>query len=466
MNSTDISGKIKPLGFLILVLVLSGANAVYADGDFPKAAPGRPQLGKGTVLTDRGTMLRGPYWSTDWKGELPDRESVREIRDFGMNALHVYAERHDGDVPPGSYVNQTDTLVRWCGEDGIYCIITIGCGTHNGAFDPDFARKFWETYAPRYRDMPWVIYEIHNEPFSWTPPYDNATLAMEQEMYDLIRKKAPDTMVLLFSYAGLDSHNYINVISTGPIRQDIAALDIDWSNAAVAFHGYGSITDKNMKAMRDMGLNIICTELPISSDYSNDQVNAEHIWFCEKYHISWLVFMQIKKGYLDSWRFREEIDRRKLGWKPDSGSWPAGPSAYVPPHNLALGKTVSVSSVENFEGTELLGKYATDGDKTTRWGSGFADNQFLIIDLGQKTEIRKIVIHWESQYAAKYEIQISDDMTNWKTIIVQNHGNGGGMYMKERIPLSVSTRYIKLYGIKRRMEYGFSLYEFEVFGPE
>ena len=72
----------------------------------------------------------------------------------------------------------------------------------------------------------------------------------------------------------------------------------------------------------------------------------------------------------------------------------------------------------------------------------------------------------ESQYAVEYEIQISDDMKNWKTVRAKKRGDGGGLHRKERIPFSYVTRYIRLLTHKRRMEYGYSIYEFEVLAPE
>ncbi|MBN1698786.1 MAG: cellulase family glycosylhydrolase [Spirochaetales bacterium] len=447
-----------PHYFLLFLIILS---CIHINGIKQGNNPGRPELGNGTVLTCHGTILRGVYWSLDASGKLPDRESVREIKDFGMNSLHVYAERHDSDVPAGSYAEQMDTIVKWCGEDDLYCVITIGGGSHNGMFELDFARKFWNTYAPRYKDRPWVIYEIYNEPYTgWRPPYDAKTLAMEQEMYDLIRRHSPDTMILLFSYAGLSTAE--------DVIRDINRLEVDWSNAAVAFHGYGGMTAENMQSLKANGINIICTELSISSSFSDEQVNAEEIYKCETNEISWLVFMQIKKGYLDSWRFKEEIDKRNLGWKPDSGKWPAGPSRYIPPRNLALGKRTIVSSVENYRGQNLLGKYATDGDDLTRWGSGFADGQYIIVDFGTPMSFNVIVVHWDGQYAVEYDVLISDDMENWDLLHNEADGKGGDswLYWKERIRVSATARYLKLFLKKRRMQYGFSMYELEVFNTE
>jgi hypothetical protein len=240
---------------------------------------------------------------------------------------------------------------------------------------------------------------------------------------------------------------------------------VDWGNAAAAFHGYGGMATGMIHSLKAAGINLICTELSISSSFSDEQVNAGEIYTCEQNEISWLVFMQIKKGYLESWRFKQEIDKRNLGWKPDFGKWPAGPSPYIPPLNLALGKTTIVSSVENFKGRDLLGTYATDGDKLTRWGSGFANNQYIIVDFETQVSFDTIVIHWDGQYAVEYDVFISDDMENWDLLFNETKGKGGDswLYWKERIHVSAAARYLKLFLKKRRMHYGFSMYELEIF---
>ena len=51
------------------------------------------------------------------------------------------------------------------------------------------------------------MYEIHNEPVAWGPPYSSQTanppgaVDMEIDVYRTIRAHAPETPVLLFSYA-------------------------------------------------------------------------------------------------------------------------------------------------------------------------------------------------------------------------------------------------------------------------
>lgn len=90
--------------------IVSPAVPTTPSDDTPSAPRGRPQIANGTLVTDRGTPLRGVYWSTDWGGELPAREALARIRDYGLNALHLYAERHDSGLPAGVYRDQVDTI--------------------------------------------------------------------------------------------------------------------------------------------------------------------------------------------------------------------------------------------------------------------------------------------------------------------------------------------------------------------
>ena len=278
---------------------------------------GRPKITNGTIVTEIETNLRGIYWSTDWVGELPEKEMLAGIKDYGLNSLHLYAERHDAGLTAGIYQDKVDSIVKWCGELGLYCVITIGGGNHNGEFDYDFAMDFWDIYAPRYADSTWVIYEIFNEPYGWESPYDNATLRMEQDAYDLIRNHAPNTPILLFSYA---------LFSTvDDILQDINSLEVDWSNALVAWHGYSNLTDEILIDMKTAGINGISTELPVDWIEYEPRVNAENIRICEDNNISWLVFLNINEVQENS-QFKEIITQNEIFWEPDFGTWPGDTS--------------------------------------------------------------------------------------------------------------------------------------------
>ena len=124
--------------------------------------------------------------------------------------------------------------------------------------------------------------------------------------------------------------------------------------------------------------------------------------------------------------------------------------------NIALGKTATTSSTEN-GGTPASA--AVDGNTGTRWSSAASDPQWLQVDLGATYSINKVVLNWETAYGKAYQIQTSNDATNWTTIYSTTTGAGG----IETLNVSGSGRYIRMYGTARGTGYGYSLWEFQVF---
>ncbi len=137
------------------------------------------------------------------------------------------------------------------------------------------------------------------------------------------------------------------------------------------------------------------------------------------------------------------------------GSTPPPP----PPagENLALNRPAFASSIE---GEALSADEAFDGDLNTRWASGWSDPQWIYVDLGDTYTIDEVVLTWEAAYATHYQIQVSDDASNWTTVYSTTEGTGG----VENLPVNGSGRYVRLYGTARGTGYGYSLFEIEVHG--
>ncbi|WP_310602689.1 discoidin domain-containing protein, partial [Anaerosporobacter sp.] len=126
--------------------------------------------------------------------------------------------------------------------------------------------------------------------------------------------------------------------------------------------------------------------------------------------------------------------------------------------NVAKGKDAfsSGSEADVFDA-----RYAVDGDNGTRWSSNFADDAWIVVDLGKVYSIDKVVFNWEGAYAKAYNIQVSEDQNNWTTVHVEQNGTGG----EESITLATTkARYVKMQGIERALPYGYSLWEFAVYG--
>jgi hypothetical protein len=111
--------------------------------------------------------------------------------------------------------------------------------------------------------------------------------------------------------------------------------------------------------------------------------------------------------------------------------------------------------------TEHAAERAVDGDSGTRWASQFDDDEWIGVDLGASVEIAKVRLVWEGAHARVYEIEVSDDGSNWRSVFREENGEGG----TEEHAIQARARWVRVHGIERATGYGFSLWELEVFGP-
>jgi hypothetical protein len=127
---------------------------------------------------------------------------------------------------------------------------------------------------------------------------------------------------------------------------------------------------------------------------------------------------------------------------------------------IARGKTATASSVEN---ATNVASNAVDGNSATRWSSAYTDPQWITIDLGSSYSITAVVLNWEAASAKNYTIRLSADNANWTTLSTKTNMAAGARY--DSIPgLSGSGRYIQMNGTTRNTVYGYSLWDFRVYG--
>lgn len=103
---------------------------------------------------------------------------------------------------------------------------------------------------------------------------------------------------------------------------------------------------------------------------------------------------------------------------------------------------------------------AVDGNVGTRWGSSFTNAEWIYVDLGSKSTINRVVLNWEAAYGRSYQIQVSDNATNWTTIYSTTTGDGG----TDDFAVSGQGRYVRMNGLTRATGWGYSLWEFQVYG--
>jgi F5/8 type C domain len=124
---------------------------------------------------------------------------------------------------------------------------------------------------------------------------------------------------------------------------------------------------------------------------------------------------------------------------------------------LSQGKPATASSAES---AAFPASAAVDGNAGTRWSSTFADPQWLQVDLGSTQTISRVVLNWEAAYASAFTIQTSPNGTAWTNISPTTTGKAG----EQTLSVSGSGRYVRMNGTTRATPYGYSLWEFQVFG--
>src|ERR1700722_13082656 len=144
------------------------------------------------------------------------------------------------------------------------------------------------------------------------------------------------------------------------------------------------------------------------------------------------------------------------GTPPPGGG---GTGKYCGTTDLAMDQPTTASSVQ--ASSDYLPYYATDGDPGTRWSSASSDPQWLEVDLGTPTAICSVGLLWEAAYATAFQIQVSNDNSTWTTVYSTTTGAGG----QETFPVSTTARYIRMYGTVRATTFGYSIFEFDVYGP-
>lgn len=130
--------------------------------------------------------------------------------------------------------------------------------------------------------------------------------------------------------------------------------------------------------------------------------------------------------------------------------------------NLARGKRAvcSSSGVTDYHAAEAV----TDGNTGSAWSATGGEGEWVYVDLGAPTRFSTVVLSWESEVAARYDVLVSDDAETWRTVHV---GDKGSSPIDEITIEPVTARYVKVLDVKswqpgRKM----ALYEIELYDTE
>lgn len=261
---------------------------------------GRVQVMNHTLKTDNGYPLRGEAlrmsvleagegYNTELERSLDPVIWQRFIDEFHFNTVRLMMYRPPQfwtggpgwDCPPERCFPTVQQMIPWLDQavdlarqKGMYVIIDY----HPvGGFSQTDAEAWWGAIAPRYANEPHVIYELSNEPAMWSAPaYTPAVIAYISEMYSFVRERAPNTHLILWSFAE----------ATGDMPGKVSqAPYIDYGNASIAYHPYKRDAAQ-VTILKNSGYPVFASEIGggwfWTSDY-DDRVAAE-----EADGVSWI----------------------------------------------------------------------------------------------------------------------------------------------------------------------------------
>jgi len=134
---------------------------------------------------------------------------------------------------------------------------------------------------------------------------------------------------------------------------------------------------------------------------------------------------------------------------------------YGDPAAVSFNRALSRPAVSSSDfSSSFTAALAVDGDMSTRWSSQFSDPQWIYVDLGQRVAVDEVKLSWETAFAADYDIQVSDDASNWTTIRSVVDASGG----IDDLAVNGAGRYLRVFGKRRGTEWGYSLWGVEVYG--
>jgi hypothetical protein len=137
--------------------------------------------------------------------------------------------------------------------------------------------------------------------------------------------------------------------------------------------------------------------------------------------------------------------------------------------NLACKKYARCTSAE---GGNLVAANVVDDDSSTRWGTDYKtdpkrDSAWVYVDLGATIAIDSVYLDWEHSGSKEYLVQVAPQASlndqGWTTV---SHITDGNAWEKRGIKFaSVQTRFVRVRCLKLIADFGYSMFEFEVYGP-
>jgi beta-glucosidase len=122
---------------------------------------------------------------------------------------------------------------------------------------------------------------------------------------------------------------------------------------------------------------------------------------------------------------------------------------------------IAAASASGQENNQLRPSFAIDGNAGTRWSSGRASTAWLVLDMGKREMVRRLLINWERAWSPLFWIQASDNAVNWATIGIVGATQPGPQNLSG---IDTTARYFRILSQRASSFGNISIFEITAFG--
>jgi len=151
--------------FLLVLLAFFFSVLLTLDNSSHAAVErGRVVIRNGTVVSERGSLLRGVTMELDAPGAWTSNFAIdpnhwKQVRDLKLNVVRFDVKLKDASGGPQTISNQLqyiDLAVNLAAQNGVY-ISLMSTVNQPGTYDVQELKTFWAVVADRYKDRTHVL---------------------------------------------------------------------------------------------------------------------------------------------------------------------------------------------------------------------------------------------------------------------------------------------------------------------
>jgi hypothetical protein len=297
----------KRMGALPAAMLIAVLSIIPSSARTP-----RPIIIDGTVKAANGDLLRGTTLhisktytarANNYGLSYSNMLILRDQCHINLIRLGIVDPFEVGNgVSAFDSIEQTyywaDSIIKVCDSLGMYVQFNFHSPFYNwtpagrpwAEWD---VRNFWAHYAPRYKDKPFVMYQMFNEGGPMYSLPDAGYLSQWKEVYGIVRAAAPDNIVYHADVV------FLSVDTWGPylINTYAPALGFSWDSGKdlFSYHTYVATDVHNIQRLRSSGVPLAPPEFT-GSDYNSccpppflDRCHYPSEWY-ERNGISWTLW--------------------------------------------------------------------------------------------------------------------------------------------------------------------------------